>query len=70
MMFTLETVAELLAGYTHEAVPVDERSAAAVAMIFREGGEELELLLIQRSVDERDPWSGNLAFPGGRVMAD
>lgn len=39
---------------------------AAVAVIFRAGENSTEVLVIQRAVHERDPWSGHLAFPGGR----
>lgn len=39
---------------------------AAVAVIFRNGGNGSELLVIERATHERDPWSGHLAFPGGR----
>lgn len=40
---------------------------AAVAAIFRRGGRGAELLLIQRAQREGDPWSGQMAFPGGRT---
>ena len=40
---------------------------AAVAAIVRDGGGGAELLLIRRSEREGDPWSGHIAFPGGRV---
>ena len=39
---------------------------AAVAAIFRDSAEGAELLYIQRAVHDRDPWSGQIAFPGGR----
>lgn len=39
---------------------------AAVALVLRERKSELEVLLIQRALSEVDPWSGHLAFPGGR----
>lgn len=39
---------------------------AAVALILREHGVDLELLFIRRAEDPRDPWSGQMAFPGGR----
>ncbi len=29
--------------------------------------EDIECLLIKRAADPRDPWSGHMAFPGGRV---
>ena len=40
---------------------------AAVALIFRAGaGGAPELLFIKRSEYPGDPWSGQIAFPGGR----
>ncbi|MCP4902437.1 MAG: CoA pyrophosphatase [bacterium] len=42
---------------------------AAVAAIVRAAPEGPELLFIHRSEDPRDPWSGHMAFPGGRVDA-
>lgn len=38
---------------------------AAVALVLRPR-ETVELLLIQRAIHESDPWSGHMAFPGGR----
>ncbi len=40
---------------------------AAVALIFREQDEETEILVIRRAERKGDPWSGHIAFPGGRV---
>ncbi len=43
---------------------------AAVAMVLREGapgGGGAELLFIERARSPEDPWSGHMAFPGGRV---
>ena len=41
---------------------------AAVALILREhaAGAGIEVLLIERAAREGDPWSGQIAFPGGR----
>lgn len=39
---------------------------AAVALIFRTGDVDTELLFIQRSTRQSDPWSGQMALPGGR----
>jgi 8-oxo-dGTP pyrophosphatase MutT (NUDIX family) len=58
----------------HERQPArfaDEKMRrAAVALIFR-GGEEggPELLFIKRAEYPGDPWSGHIAFPGGRREA-
>src|SRR5689334_10230467 len=43
----------------------DERFAA-VAAVLRDRGGEAEVLLIRRAQKETDPWSGHMAFPGGR----
>lgn len=45
------------------------RVQAAVSVVIR-GGDHLELLLIKRSLSERDPWSGHMALPGGRRDPD
>lgn len=56
-------------------VPDGPRSAsaagrhAAVAAVFRAGEVDTELLFIQRAEHEGDPWSGHMAFPGGRAHA-
>lgn len=40
---------------------------AAVALVLRAGARgRLELLFIERAVYPGDPWSGQVAFPGGR----
>jgi len=39
---------------------------AAVAAILREAIDGPEVLLIRRAEHPRDPWSGHMAFPGGR----
>jgi 8-oxo-dGTP pyrophosphatase MutT (NUDIX family) len=43
---------------------------AAVAVVLRQNVTETELLLIHRAEDPNDPWSGHMAFPGGRVEDD
>jgi 8-oxo-dGTP pyrophosphatase MutT (NUDIX family) len=40
---------------------------AAIAATFRMGETEPELLFIRRAEVERDPWSGHVACPGGRM---
>lgn len=39
---------------------------AAVATILRDASPGPEVLLIRRAEHPRDPWSGHMAFPGGR----
>lgn len=38
---------------------------AAVALVIR-ADVDAEILLIRRATSSRDPWSGHMAFPGGR----
>ena len=41
---------------------------AAIALVLRPGSEgHPELLMIKRAEAERDPWSGHVACPGGRL---
>jgi len=40
---------------------------AAVAIILRDGDMGSEVLLMQRAKHERDPWSGQMSFPGGKI---
>jgi 8-oxo-dGTP pyrophosphatase MutT (NUDIX family) len=58
---------------SHNPVAADEEEGvrkAAVALIFRLGKDDvLELLFIKRAEYAGDPWSGQIAFPGGRVEA-
>jgi len=44
-----------------------ERSTlqAAVAIVLRERADDTDILLIKRAEVEGDPWSGDMAFPGG-----
>jgi 8-oxo-dGTP pyrophosphatase MutT (NUDIX family) len=52
---------------THSPLLLDGSSRAAVAMVLRERADGPEVLLIERSRKESDPWSGHMAFPGGRL---
>lgn len=42
-----------------------KRSAVAMILQVREG--ELHIVMIKRADREGDPWSGQMAFPGGRM---
>ncbi len=49
--------------------PDATKSRAAVALVLRprKTGGDLEALFIRRAEHDADPWSGHLAFPGGRI---
>jgi 8-oxo-dGTP pyrophosphatase MutT (NUDIX family) len=66
---------DTLARLEHALAPADSLSAssvanvrdAAVAVIFRvDADDALEMLMIERASYAGDPWSGHIAFPGGR----
>lgn len=46
--------------------PAGDRVQAAVALILREP-DPVDVLFIKRSLSPRDPWSGHMALPGGRL---
>jgi len=64
---SLAAVRRALHAQPGQRLPDQVRSRAAVAMILRSAGAGLELLLIRRAEHPRDPWSGQMAFPGGRA---
>ena len=67
MKITLASVRAALEGraYRPATLQGDERFAA-VAAVLRERNGEAEVLLIRRAEHPSDPWSGHMAFPGGR----
>ena len=40
---------------------------AAVAIVLRDGEQGTEFLMMQRAIHDDDPWSGQMAFPGGKI---
>lgn len=50
--------------------PDSDVQRAAVAVIVRRAGPDLEILFIERPISPTDPWSGHIAFPGGRRSGD
>ena len=65
----LERIRNRLMDYRPSLAEADRgRSRAAVALVLYElAPEPPALLFIERARHERDPWSGHMAFPGGRV---
>lgn len=65
--FSLTRLRHALGSHQHRRVPVEGvMKKAAVAAVLREE-PSLELLFIRRAEHPRDPWSGHMAFPGGRM---
>ncbi|MEB2344732.1 MAG: CoA pyrophosphatase [Deltaproteobacteria bacterium] len=69
-MLPREDIRVALAAHPPRLIEDPARAHAAVAVVLREAADAArspELLLIERSRHEGDPWSGHMAFPGGRV---
>jgi 8-oxo-dGTP pyrophosphatase MutT (NUDIX family) len=70
-MPNLELIRSCLGSYEPTlANTADGVALAAVAIVaYEPAGGRPELLFIERAVREGDPWSGQMAFPGGRWSA-
>jgi 8-oxo-dGTP pyrophosphatase MutT (NUDIX family) len=68
-MPTVESIRAALGKFEPSLVSDDERNRASVAMVLREAQAGPEVLFIERALHDADPWSGHMAFPGGRVDA-
>lgn len=67
MARTIDEVAACLARTKPRLDDGPTSMLAAVALVLRERSGDLEALFIRRAEHEGDPWSGHLAFPGGRI---
>ncbi|MFN0111168.1 MAG: NUDIX hydrolase [Blastocatellia bacterium] len=68
--FTLRQLAERLAPMNTLKLEPERVPQAAVTLMLREQAGDTEALIIKRAEREGDPWSGNLALPGGRAQSD
>jgi 8-oxo-dGTP pyrophosphatase MutT (NUDIX family) len=67
-VLTVDSFRAALGDYQPNLLPdVEGQTRAAVAAVLRPGEGGAEFLFIHRAEDPRDPWSGHMAFPGGRV---
>lgn len=63
----VDQVRAALAAREPKQIEDPARPRAAVAMVLRAVARDPEVLLIERARHPLDPWSGHMAFPGGRV---
>jgi len=63
---TLATVRRALRDHRPQVADAPDARPAAVALVLLEGPQGLEILLIRRAERADDPWSGQIALPGGR----
>lgn len=67
-MLIVDDFRSALSAHRRRTVPLEEgMTLAAVAAILRDGEAGVEVLFIRRADLPEDPWSGHMAFPGGRV---
>jgi len=65
----LRRIRQYLAGHEPPAAPLSPDIRAAVALILQPWEDDLRVLFIHRAEHPLDPWSGHIAFPGGRQEA-
>ena len=63
---TLDGLRETLNARTPVTAPPTGRTEAAVAIALAPAEDDLKVLFIKRADVRGDPWSGQMAFPGGR----
>lgn len=68
-VITLEAVRRALRDHRPQPADAPDARPAAVALVLAEGSDDLEILLIRRAERADDPWSGQIALPGGRFDA-
>jgi 8-oxo-dGTP pyrophosphatase MutT (NUDIX family) len=67
-VLTIDEIREAIQDRHHEPAAFEpDFRQAAVAMILSDGGGDLDVCFIRRAVRPGDPWSGQVAFPGGRA---
>ena len=67
-MTTLDRIHTVLKSHQPRILSrTEDLKVAAVAAVIRQALDGVEVLFIHRAEDPRDPWSGHMAFPGGRV---
>ena len=62
----IRRIRHTLANYQPVQTTVEASTRAAVALLLQPQEDDLRLLFIHRAHHPQDPWSGHMAFPGGR----
>ena len=66
-MLEIDEIGRFLGQHEVSETVREGKRQAAVAMVLRAARGGPEVLFIERARHESDPWSGHMAFPGGRV---
>ena len=65
-MIELSVLEKRIGGYRPSVVGAREVRSAAVSLILKNGQDGADMLFIERAKRRGDPWSGQMAFPGGK----
>jgi 8-oxo-dGTP pyrophosphatase MutT (NUDIX family) len=68
-MIDLDMIRRRLGAHRPKLLDITNRKQASVALVLRQQRGVLEMLFIERAKRSGDPWSGQMAFPGGRREA-
>lgn len=63
---TLAHIRDRLAGYAPVPLDIQVTQRAAVAVLLQPRPDDVYVMFIHRAHHPQDPWSGHMAFPGGR----
>ena len=66
-MISLTAIKKNVKAHRPNGIELGDNKHAAVALMLREGEQGVEALFIERAKNRDDPWSGQMAFPGGMV---
>jgi len=67
-VITIDDIRTNLQRHPHKPAVFEPTAAqASVAMILADGDNDLDVCFIRRAERDGDPWSGQVAFPGGRA---
>ena len=65
MLVCRSNLEQRLSAYSPAILDAAHQRQAAVAMILKLDHGQLEMFFIKRAAHKKDPWSGQIAFPGG-----
>lgn len=62
---SLNSISSSVRQHQPDLLDTSGKSKASVALVMRTTGPVPEILFIERAAKDDDPWSGQIAFPGG-----
>ena len=64
---TVADIRRVLSAHRPRLLSAGDRRRGAVALVLNERSADLRLLFVERAERREDPWSGHIAFPGGKI---